>query len=324
MGYRRWYEICYSPYLNWFLIPLPAHKALDKQGILHGDLSYGNTFLLEPPDGHFYGFLADLDLASVNEVALAKLPKDAADTLRKHKERGPRSVCLKSMFISRRLMTVFQGTVIFMAVELLRSQVRHLKAERAAKRKGKDGPLMLSVERQVYHDLEAFLWVLVYAIMIHNYNSLKNETDKKEYKEILDSYFGHGGAQVIIEKRQALYLAHSRVGEDGVSQWFPDPHERKFFTRCMDLIADHDREKEEKEELRSFKGEISEGNPVWSSSEDESDGGPDEDAEDRSGTYKQSKATKGVQKIVARLRKRPPVITYESVVALLKESIAEV
>lgn len=220
-------------------------------------------------------------------------------------------------------MTVFQGTVIFMAVELLRSQVRHLKAGRTARKKGKNGPLVLNVERQPYHDLESFLWVLVYAIMIHNYNSLKKETDKKEYKEILDSYFGHGGAQIIIEKRQALYLAHSRVGDDGVSQWFPDPDEQRFFIRCMNMIAEHDREKEEKEDFRSFKGEISEGNPVWSNSEDESDSSPDEDAQDQSGTYKQSKAAKGVQKIVARSRKRPPVITYESVVELLKESIAK-
>ena len=219
-------------------------------------------------------------------------------------------------------MTAFQGTVIFMAVELLRCQEEHFTAEMAARRKGKHGPLTLSTERQAYHDLEAFLWVLVYAIMIHHYNSLTHEIDRKEYKVILDSYFGHGGAQVIIDKRQALYLAHSRVGGARVSRWFPDPHERRFFIRCMSLIARHDREAEE-EDFGTFKGEISAGNLLLGSSGDESDSSPDEDAEDQSGTCKQGKADKRVQEPVAGLRTLPPVITYESVVAILKKSIDE-
>ncbi len=224
----------------------------------------------------------------------------------------------------RGLMTAFQGTVIFMAVELLRSQVRHLKVENAARKKRKDAPLVLSVERQAYHDLEAFLWVLVYAMMIHNYNSLTNEADRKEYKETLDKYFGHGGASVIVDQRQSMmYLARSSVADDWVSQWFPDVHERRFFIRCMTLIAEHDMGEEERDHIGTFKGEISEGNPVWNISDDESASSPDEDAEDQSGTYKETKATKGVQKLVARLRKRPPVITYESVVGLLEKSIAE-
>ena len=228
------------------------------------------------------------------------------------------------MLISRRLMSAFQGTVIFMAVELLRSQVRHLKAEKAARRKGIRGPLALSMERHAYHDLEAFLWVLVYAMMIHNYNSLTHETDREEYKETLDSYFGHGSTTIILDKRTAMiYSALARVGEDRVSQWFPDPHERRFFIRCMSLISRHDKEEEEEEDLGTFKGEISAGNLLLGSSDDESDSSPDEDAEDQSGTYKQSKAAKRVREAVAGLRTRPPVITYESVVAVLKKSIDE-
>ena len=220
-------------------------------------------------------------------------------------------------------MIAFQGTVIFMAVELLRSQVRHLKAEKLARRKGHHGPLTLSMERQVHHDLEAFLWVLVYAMMIHNYNSLIHETDREEYKETLDSYFGHGCAKVIVEKRHTLYLAHSRIGDDWISQWFPDQHERRFFIRCMTLISEHDREEEEREDLGTFQGEISAGNPLWDSSDDESQSSPDEDAEDRSGTYKQGNTAKAIQEPVACLRARPPVITYESVIAVLKKSIEE-
>ena len=120
-----------------------------------------------------------------------------------------------------------------------------------------------------------------------------------------------------------IYSAQARVGEDRVSQWFPDPHERRFFIRCMSLIAEHDKEMEEKEDLGTFKGELNASNLPWDSSDDESDSRPDEDAEDQSGTYRPGKATKGVQEPVAGLRTRPPVITYESVAAILKKTIDE-
>ena len=221
-------------------------------------------------------------------------------------------------------MTAFQGTVIFMAVELLRSQEEHFTAEKAARRKGRHGPLTLSTERQAYHDLEAFLWVLVYAMMIHHYNSLTHGTDRDEYKAILDSHFGHGSATMILDKRTAMiYSAQARVGDRRVSRWFPDPHERRFFTRCMSLIAEHDREEEEKEYLGVYKGEISTGNLLLDCSDDENESSPDEDAMDKSGTYGQGKVAKAVQDPFAGSRTRPPVITYESVVAVLKKSIDE-
>ena len=221
-------------------------------------------------------------------------------------------------------MTEFQGTVIFMAIDLLRSQASHLRAETKARRNGKQGPPTLSTERQVHHDLEAFLWVLVYAMMIHHYNTLERDTDRTEYKAILDSYFGHGGARVITEKRQALYLAHSRAtSDDCVSQWFPDPDERRFFIRCMTLIAEHDKGEEKKEDLGTFDGEISASNRLWDSDDDESDSSPDEDAEDQSGTYRPGRAAKGVQEPVAGLRVCPPVITYNSVAAIIDKSLKE-
>jgi len=47
---------------------------LDEHGILHGDISYGNIFLLEFREKYIDGFLADLELASINEEAFNKLP----------------------------------------------------------------------------------------------------------------------------------------------------------------------------------------------------------------------------------------------------------
>ena len=72
---------------------LIAHKTLHDQGVLHGDISYGNTFLFESAQDHMYGFLGDLDLALVNDTALDKLPKDTANILKEQREKGALSVC---------------------------------------------------------------------------------------------------------------------------------------------------------------------------------------------------------------------------------------
>jgi len=210
-----------------------------------------------------------------------------------------------------------------MAVELLRWQVEHLDDEQDARRTGKQGPPTLSIKREAHHDLEAFLWVLVYAMMIHHYNSLTHETDRTKYKGTIDNFFGHGSAEITTEKRQTLYLAHSRVGGNWVPKWFPDPHEERFFIRCMTLISKHDRVEEDEEDHGTFKDRISYENPLWDSSDDEGESSPDEDVENQSGTYRQGKATKGVQKSVANLRECPPVITYQSVIAIIKKSIDE-
>jgi len=75
-------------------------------------------------------------------------------------------------------------------------------------------------------------------MMIHNYNSLIGEPDRKEYKGTLDSYFGHGFAQIIVDKRKAMiYSAQVEADEGYISQWFPDPREQRFFIRCMTLIC---------------------------------------------------------------------------------------
>ena len=200
-----------------------------------------------------------------------------------------------------------------MAVELLRRQIVFLGNQRSARKKGMLGPLMLNNKQEAYHDLESLIWVLVYAMMLHHYNSLTQETDRKEYKVVIDHYFGHGSTETIIEKRQAMYLAHSRVGSNCVSRWFSDPRERKFFTDCMELIAENDeegREEREKRDRGTFTGEIDDNNPeLWSGIDLGMDEPPDEDT-GKSGKYTPDGS-----------RKRPAVITYQSVVALLKSSI---
>ena len=219
----------------------------------------------------------------------------------------------------QKLTTAFQGTVIFMAVELLRSQIRHSRDQSAARRRGEPAPRTLSRKREVHHDLEAFIWVLVYAMMIHNYNTLTHENDRKEYKATIDHHFGHGSAKIIIEKRQAMYMAHSRIGDNPVSEWFPDPKERDFFISCMTLIAEHDRGEERP--VNWNMAELSEDKPPWDLADDATSADShDEDTDSTSGTYS-GKATKVVQKPVVGSRTSPPVITYQSVNSIIINSI---
>ena len=224
------------------------------------------------------------------------------------------------------LTTAFQGTVIFMAIGLLESQVQHIEGEEAARRRGRPGPPRLSVERKAYHDLEALIWVLIYAMMIHNYNSLTREIDRKSYKKILDDYFGHGSAQMVLDKRHAiLSSARADVSRDRVSKWFPNSDERNFFISCMSLIAKHYRPEKTTAKWKTPVGDINDDVPPWGRTDDESDNSlsPDEDAKDTSGTYGPVKATKASQTLAAGSRIRPPIITYESVISLLINSINE-
>lgn len=210
-----------------------------------------------------------------------------------------------------------------MAIELLHLQVQHFNDEKAARKRGRLAPPTLRTERETYHDLEALIWVLVYAMMIHNYDSLTNQTDRKEYKAILDNYFGHGSASTTFIKRHAMWsLAHSDVGLDHVSKWFSDPDERKFFISCMSLVAEHHKpEKNVVNWKKPIEGEIDDANPVfWRRINFKMNKKAAEDANNKSML---GKVTKAVQEPVVRSRTRPPVITYDSVVSLLMNAVDE-
>lgn len=202
-----------------------------------------------------------------------------------------------------------------MALELLCCQCQHLEGVKTARKNGTTGPPSLSKAREVHHDLESFLWVLIYAIMLHNYNSLPSEIDRAAYKEKLDAYFGHGSAHVVVDKRQGMvYLAMGRVGDDSVLRLFPDHHEREFFKSCMSLIDLHDREDVRavvKKDSETSNSDLSAPTFLWNVP-DKSDSRPDGDAEDKSGTYGKGKATEG---------HREPVITYASVGILINEAL---
>ena len=159
-------------------------------------------------------------------------------------------------------------------------------------------------------------------MMIHNYNSLKHEADRMEYKQELDSYFGHGSAKVIDEKRSALlYMARPREDDDRSSSWFPDPSERRFFTSCMELIAEHDEGEREKRNRRLPARNLDDPE-LWSRINLSKAKQADEDT-GKSGTHGPGDVTEAVPQPIASSRTRPPVITYDSVTNILTEAIEE-
>jgi len=98
-----------------------------------------------------------------------------------------------------------------------------------------------------------------------------------------------------------LYSAQPLIGLDHILQM--------LFIRCMTWISNHD---------KTFEGGTMRDNPLWDSADYEGGYSHDEGADNAPGTYK---ATKAVQKAVAGLHKRQPIITYESVVAVVEKSI---
>lgn len=213
-----------------------------------------------------------------------------------------------------------------MCLELLRLSRRyHVNAE-AAHKQGKDGARTLSVKREPHHDLEAFFWVLVYAMMIHHYNSLINEDDRKKYHGYTDEFFGHGSFTPLFRSREDLISAPKRVSEDRVAEWFPDDNERKLFIEMMELIDKHNtiiRVTKPREPIdlalltqknrNLFKRRGRGKQPADAESEDEAIVD-----RDQSGVYHEAGASP--------LRNPPaqvPVITYESVIALLTGNLSE-
>lgn len=213
-----------------------------------------------------------------------------------------------------------------MCLELLRLSRRYHVNVEVAHKQGKDGASTLSVKREPHHDLEAFLWVLVYVMMIHHYNSLTNEGDRKKYRGYIDEFYGHGSFTPLFRAREDLISAPKRVSEDRVAEWFPNDNERKLFIEMMELIDKHNtviRATRPREPIdlalltqknrNMFKRRGIAKQRVDAEGEDEAIVD-----KDQSGVYHEAGASP--------LRNPPsrvPAITYESVIALLTGNLLE-
>jgi len=93
-------------------------------------------------------------------------------------------------------------------------------------------------QHRLHHDFESLIWVVVYAMMIHNRIILASTDPERceQYKTVLDTcWAGHA--------YDSFHRSHSHMIMTGFSVhsqlrefWFPDPREAAFFRDAMRLV----------------------------------------------------------------------------------------
>ena len=89
------------------------------------------------------------------------------------------------------------------------------------------------------YDLESLIWVVVYAMMIHQRNIYAaTDSDMFElYKEDLDEcWAGHAHTSLFKSHNHMVMVGCSIAFRDSASLWFPDPREAAFFCEAMLLV----------------------------------------------------------------------------------------
>ena len=94
-------------------------------------------------------------------------------------------------------------------------------------------------QHRLCHDLESLIWVVVYAMMIHQRNIFA-ATDSEMfalYKEELDHcWAAHAYRNILASHNDMIMTGTDLDNPASVSWWFPDPHEAAFFGDAMRMI----------------------------------------------------------------------------------------
>ncbi|EMD33828.1 hypothetical protein CERSUDRAFT_126049, partial [Gelatoporia subvermispora B] len=193
---------------------LRGHEFLCSQYILHRDISVGNIMLSvedDPPEGA-EGFLMDL------ELALCTGPRVEYKTLAP--VRTPIGQVLSDVQVKpsrwdtqlTKRGAPMTGTLQFMAVDLLMSLDDQLKA---ARREASEG----LVEQAAHHDIESFIWVLLYSLFRralleadHRTMTAQEKTWMRGLQTEFKQYFGQNSPHSILGQRSDIrgpwYVAH--------------------------------------------------------------------------------------------------------------------
>ena len=86
-------------------------------------------------------------------------------------------------------------------------------------------------------DLESMIWVLIYAILIHHYASLKGLRRANYKRSVVDALYGCLSYSALAKEREILMLRGINPRSRGPETWIPDPLQRKWFRRAMTLVA---------------------------------------------------------------------------------------
>ena len=146
-----------------------------------------------------------------------------------------RTVCcsIEMIWTSFSYTLCAQGTALFMAGGLL-TALTSMGLHRDGLTKSE-----FTFRHRLCHDFESLIWVVVYAMMIHNKILLASAEPEKceRYKAALnDCWAAHAYSNLL---RSHIYMIAIGCNFDSlsiVSVWFPDPREAAFFRDAMRLL----------------------------------------------------------------------------------------
>ena len=126
-----------------------------------------------------------------------------------------------------------QGTALFMSGDLL-TALTPMKRPRS-----RPAVSAFAFQPRLCHDFESLIWVVVYAMMIHQRNTLASTDPEMAelYKQDLNDLWAvHSYKNVHRFHNHMIGIGCSAVCVSIVSSWLPDPPEYAFFRDAMRLL----------------------------------------------------------------------------------------
>ncbi|KLO14792.1 hypothetical protein SCHPADRAFT_292602 [Schizopora paradoxa] len=206
-----------------FVAVMRTHKRLCELNVLHRDISPGNILLAEDPEnappGH-EAFLTDFELARVGDEAGATLHDR---TQIERTKRPPEMLSDHNLLGSTaKLATPISGTVVFMALDLLKIVVSEVDDPEAQ---------ATSFKHNAHHDLESLVFVLAYVLLRKALLIASSDEKYKVVRKNLDEEFRKSFGRIdswdILTWRRSL-MCFRWIGESYLA-----PFIREHFSKVL-------------------------------------------------------------------------------------------
>ncbi|KIM31650.1 hypothetical protein M408DRAFT_236276 [Serendipita vermifera MAFF 305830] len=164
--------------LNAVLESVNGHKSLYDHGILHRDISIGNVFIQadNTDTNATAGFLADLDMAKVYDPTKLSQVNGIEQAMKLVRERGSGKVTGTAQFMALPLLL---KTYLLQDNQLTPNPPEARKRERKrfvqeTSKATTSTSILSEWEIAARHDLESFIWVILFAFCLREMNSKQN------------------------------------------------------------------------------------------------------------------------------------------------------
>ena len=187
--------------------------------------------------------ISDLEFSSISEEAIkADCPGDYDTVIKRLRNDGwgtVRDYPLDATLITFSYILCAQGTAPFMAnSHLVRLSLKRGLRHRTTRSDRSD----LTFQHGLCHDLESLIWVVAYAMKIHQRNIFA-ETDSEMFQlhdDLNGRWAVHSYSTILMSHQYILMAGCSADFQASLSRWFPDPREAEFFHDAMRLIRNQD------------------------------------------------------------------------------------